>query len=209
MKYQQLVRIDKIYNEPIYLLSKNYSNNKYVFEICGSTKNIYNVKLYNLSKTIYCNCPDGKGYVKKNGLICKHSCFILLKVLKLSKLSNTDDFFNSLLFTPEQIIEINSKYNSLEFLENDFIKLDYINKFKNKNNTNNEIIIKENYENICPICYDELLDITNKKFNHQCVCCHKIFHLNCLNKWLNLGKSNCPYCRTTINNNNNKYQTLE
>lgn len=202
MKYQQLIRIDKIYNEPIYLLGKKYNNNKYIFEICGSTKNIYKVNIYNLSKTIYCNCPDGKSFAKKNGIICKHSCFIILKVLKLS---NTDDFFKSLLFTFNQINEIKDKYNSLQFIENDFIKLDYINKFKNKNNT--EIIPKENYEKECPICYDELVDITNKNFNKQCNCCYTIFHISCLNKWINLGNSNCPFCRSIISNN--KYQSLE
>ena len=60
MKIQQLIRIDKIQHEHIYLLTKNKETNKHVFEICGSTKNVYKVQLYKKSKMIYCNCPDSK-----------------------------------------------------------------------------------------------------------------------------------------------------
>lgn len=207
MKYQQIIRIDKIFNEPIYLLGKNHNNNKYIFEICGSTKNIYKVQIYNLSGKIFCNCPDAKSYAKQNGVICKHACFIILKVLKIS---NSNDFFKTLLFNSNHLNEIKDKYNSLQFIENDYINLEYINKFNNidKNKNNKEIILKESFDKECPICYDELLDITNINFNKQCNCCLKIFHNECLNKWINLGKSNCPYCRTIINNNSD-YQRLD
>ena len=77
---QQLLRLDKIYNEDFFLLDKYQDDNKLIFKICGSTKNIYEVKLYLISKRIYCNCPDSKSWARKYGVICKHSCFVLFKV---------------------------------------------------------------------------------------------------------------------------------
>ena len=74
MKIQQLIRIDKIQHEHIYLLTKNKETNKHVFEICGSTKNVYKVQLYKKSKMIYCNCPDSKSYANNYGVVCKHIC---------------------------------------------------------------------------------------------------------------------------------------
>ena len=200
MKFQQLLRIDKIYDQQIYLLKKNKEDNKFVFEVCGTTKNIYKVQIYKYSKMIFCNCPDAKSYAKQNGVVCKHSCFILLKVLKLI---NSDDFFNMLLFDDKQLEFIKNEFNKLEFIETEYIKMDYVNKFNEL--PEDKIIIKKDMESFCLICYDELDDIENKKFNNQCKYCLKIFHNKCINKWLSLGNNNCPHCRNIMKSNNYKY----
>tara|TARA_B110000285_G_C14816015_1_gene464207 strand:+ start:120 stop:728 length:609 start_codon:yes stop_codon:yes gene_type:complete len=200
MKLQQIVRIDKIYDQSIYLLNKVEESNKYIFNVCGSTKNIYSVKIYKYSKMIYCTCPDTKSYAKQAGVICKHACFILLKVLKLI---NSDDFFNILLFNESQMNYINNEFNKLIFIENEFIKLEYIDKFNKL--TDDKIIVNSESEILCPICYDDLEDIENKLFNNQCKCCLKIFHNICLNKWINMGNNNCPYCRSIIKSNFYKF----
>ena len=200
MKFQQSLRIDKIFDQPIYLLKKKQEDNKFVFEVCGTTKNIYKVQIYKYSKMIYCNCPDAKSYAKQNGVVCKHSCFILLKVLKLI---NSDDFFNMLLFDDKQLEFIKTEFNKLEFIENDYIKMDYVDKFNKL--YDDKIIIKDDMELFCLICYDELDNIENKKFNNQCKYCLKIFHNNCINKWLNMGNYNCPHCRNIMKSNNYKY----
>ena len=44
MKTQQLIRLDKMFYEPIYLLTKKQDGHKYMFEVCGSTKNVYKVQ---------------------------------------------------------------------------------------------------------------------------------------------------------------------
>jgi len=206
MKYQQLLRIDKIHNDPLYLLNIQTYSNKYEFKICGSTKNIYNIGIYIYSKTIYCNCPDGKSYAKKNGVVCKHCCFVILKVLKIP---DANTFFNILLFNDTQMDYINEKIKSLEFVENDYINLEYVDKFKNLISKDNKMIIKKDQDTFCPICYDELLDINNKKINNQCNCCHKIYHNACINKWISMGTNSCPYCRTDIKHTDNIYDSLE
>ena len=80
MKYQQLNRLDKIKHESIYLLDKEKYDNKLVFTMSGSTNNIYKVQLYFGSKMIYCNCPDAKKWCKMECIICKHCCFVLMKI---------------------------------------------------------------------------------------------------------------------------------
>jgi hypothetical protein len=203
MKTQQLIRLDKMFYEPIYLLSKKQEFNKYIFEVCGSTKNIYKVQIYTTSNMIYCNCPDARSYAKNSGVICKHSCFVLIKVLKLI---NQDDYFKVYILNFEQLEHINHKFNSLEFSENDFIKMDYIDKYKN---LKDKITVNPETESICPICYDELEELENKQLNNQCKCCSKIFHNNCLNKWLGFGNTTCPYCRNIIKSNHSNYKSLE
>lgn len=196
MKYQQLIRIDKVNNDELYLLSKSYDGSKFCFDVCGSTKNIYNIKLYNNSKMIFCNCPDARGYAKRNGVICKHSCFILLKVLKLDDISN---YFSTLIFTDEQLSKIKEKYEALSLVNNECVNEEYITKYQNIKNKSNDIIINKEREKECCICYDELVDITNKDFNAQCHHCDNIFHKSCITKWINMGNTNCPYCRGIIN----------
>jgi hypothetical protein len=204
MKTQQLIRVDKMFCESIYLLSKQKEFNKYIFEVCGSTKNIYKVQIYTTSNMIYCNCPDARSYAKNSGVICKHSCFVLIKVLKMP---NQVDYFKIYILNTEQLEHIKNMFNSLEFTENEFIKMEYIDKYKNLKDY--KITVNIDTESKCPICYDELEDLENKQINNQCKCCSKIFHNNCLNKWLSLGNSTCPYCRNLIKSNNNNYKSLE
>ena len=213
MNSEQLIRIDKTFNEPLYLLDTNKVENKLVYKISGSTNNIYNVQIYFNSRRIYCNCPDSKKWARIHNVICKHCCFILLKVLKMSHQS---DFFNNYILSNEQLEELKIKTNNLNLSNNnEFVNQNYIQKFKElTNNPNNNkniktIVLKENYDNFCAICYDEFTDITNIVKHIQCKQCMVILHKICLQKWLNMGNSTCPYCRITIKSeNNNFYKNL-
>ena len=40
-KGQQILRLDKVYNEDFYLLDKFEEDNKLIFKICGSDKKIF------------------------------------------------------------------------------------------------------------------------------------------------------------------------
>ena len=119
-----------------------------------------------------------------------------------------NDFFDSLFLTESQLELIKEKYNSLSLTNNECVNDEYITKYKElKNKNNNEIVINTKREKECCICYDELLDITSKTFNSQCHHCQNIFHKSCLTKWISMGNSTCPYCRQSININNS-YKTL-
>ena len=208
MNIQQLLRIDRIYNDSMYLLNKEHYTNKFVFDISGSTNNIYKVQIYFPSKMIFCDCPDAKGICKKHKLLCKHCCFILIKVLKLK---DYEQYFKSLILSDNELEYIKTSFNNLDLDNNNsFINDNYIKRFSEIDlNRNSSIVLKDNYEKICVICYDILEDITNLTKNKQCKRCYKIIHKNCLQKWIDMGKKTCPYCRNYIDiNDNNNYKNL-
>ena len=66
-----------------YLLDVERHPESYCIKVAGSTRNIYDVKINETDKTIKCNCPDGAGYCRGNNTICKHSYFVLLKMLRM------------------------------------------------------------------------------------------------------------------------------
>jgi hypothetical protein len=208
---QQILRLDKVENESFYLLDKCEEDNKLIFKICGSTKNIYEVKLYLTSKRIFCNCPDSKSWARKYGVICKHCCFVVFKVLKLG--FEKEQFLESLVFSDAQLDALKQVFlkinmNSIE----DFINSHYSEKYKNlekqKQKTDDSIKPRDSDDDFCAICYDEFENITNKDENRQCKTCMKILHKKCLEKWINMGNQNCPYCRTPIQSENNQYKNL-
>lgn len=210
----QLLRFEKLNSEDFYLLDKNSDDSKLIFKICGSTKNVYETKIYFKSKMIFCNCPDSKSWAKKMGVICKHSCFVLFKVLRLK--INKMEYFRKLIFDNSQMEEIKCCYDKLNLLniEQDFINKNYISKFNSlqNNNTGKEIIIDEQNKNddFCAICYEDFENIKNIKENFQCKICLKILHNKCINKWTSMGNKTCPYCRSSIKKDtNNNYINLD
>ena len=159
MKYQQLNRIDKINYEPLYLLNKTKENNKLTFEISGSTNNIYKVQLYFTSKMLYCNCPDAKKWCKLDNIICKHCCFILLKVLNFKE-ELYDNYFNILIFTNEQITYLKTQFDKINLNNNIYVNEIYIEKYNKliDNIQTNEkpcIKLKENQDTFCIICFNK------------------------------------------------------
>lgn len=215
MNNQQLIRFEKINSEDFFLLNKENDNSKFVFKICGSTKNIYENKIYIKSKMIFCNCQDSKSWAKKYGVICKHSCFVLFKVLRLK--INKIEYFKRLIFNNDEIEEIKNSFNSLNLLnyEQDFLSKEYINKFKNLNiDKNNKLSIEKNdIEKFCGICYENIDKSENIINIFQCNVCLKLLHNKCINKWTSMGNNTCPYCRSIIkkktqSNPNIHYQNL-
>ena len=212
---QQLLRFEKINSDDFFLLNKSFDDSKLIFNICGSTKNVYETKIYFKSKMIFCNCPDSKSWARKYGVICKHSCFVLFKVLRLK--FDKMDYFNKLIFNEQQIREIKDSFEKLNLLnyEEDFLNKDYSNKFNSikKNSSNkSEIFLKneEDKETFCAICYEDFENIKNIKENFQCLICLKILHNKCINKWRSMGNKTCPYCRSSITtDSNNNYINLE
>ena len=212
MDINQILRIDRIFNDSIYLLDVNSVDNKYIFEISGTTNNIYRVQIHLNTGKIYCNCPDALGWCKKNNILCKHCCFIIIKVLKLP---DYKVFFETKILKENQIEFLKKNIKNLNLnSENTFVNtklLDRYNEIKNDNNSK-QIDIQKNNESICVICYSELENL-EKSDSHlkykQCKCCFKIIHKKCLQKWIDIGKNTCPYCRNFITlEKNGKYKNL-
>ena len=43
MRYEQVIRLERAKSEKIFLLQKNLEDHRCVFNICGTSKNVYNV----------------------------------------------------------------------------------------------------------------------------------------------------------------------
>ena len=80
MKDEQIIRLERASREKIFLLEKSLEAHRCIFNICGTTKNVYNISVYFGSGKIFCNCPDGRGQCKRIGVFCKHICFLITKV---------------------------------------------------------------------------------------------------------------------------------
>lgn len=210
MNYGQNVRINRVYNEKIYLLDVSKNPFDYMIKICGTTKNVYNVKIsyngYNKGKLV-CNCPDGRKFINSK-TFCKHCCFVLIKLLKYEK-SDLESLFALLIFTDKQLEHLQTIFSKFNIdSHNDIINHDLVNKFINYKDP--DFKIKEvNKEEDCPICYDKFGTDDLK----SCPSCNNAFHTKCINMWLiNSVNKSCPYCRSTVweklNNDFNSYKNL-
>lgn len=216
---KQQSRFDKIYNDKIFILDIEKKTFDYFIKICGTTNNVYTIKLsylgYNKGQ-IRCDCPDGKKF-NYNNVFCKHVCFLLFKVFKNIKENYQSTIFNILVFDDNQLNSINEFISNLNIVNCDGVNNELLEKYRNiKNIENIEIdnfTVKEiDTKDLCPICFDSYND-TNLNLYLKCPCCNKVFHKLCINIWLNnTVDKTCPYCRSIIWKKLNKgflnYQNL-
>lgn len=224
MSYHQKSRFSKIYQDDFYLLNIDKYPDKFKIDISGSTKNIYSIFIYENTRKIKCNCPDMKSWASYNRCVCKHCCFLLFRVLKLSELG---DFFDILEFSEELFPDImiklfillnkltNIDHNEAPEIINKEI-LEKYNKLMEKKEEENPT--KDKYgskkiinDDMCPICF---IDFEKEgECLLDCPECKKTIHKSCMEKWLTLGKSSCVYCRSDVwkdyNKELNEYKNLD
>lgn len=215
MNNNQRSRYKKGLVQKFFLLEKSFTDH-ISLSLSGTTLNVYNVKIYVNSSfpKIYCNCPDSKSWAKSFGCICKHSCFVLKKVFKNIDLER---YLTNYIFLPEEIESMKEEFNNLTFhvepgTENisiydlEYLKI-YNGKKKVKPEDNPFKCPKLEEEKECSICYDNL-----ENTNLKCPDCNQIFHKQCIEFWLNSGRSTCPYCRSDtwaiLKSNKNAYINL-
>ncbi len=222
LNWSQRDRFRNGLDSPFYLLDFEIpEENKFLFTLCGSTRNIYDITI-DLSETtsgkMSCNCPDGCGHCIENNSICKHSYFILFKVLKFYGLASPEvDFFTTNRFTGRTLTFLKNKLRTFQelyrhpALENeDFISTGFRDRYQNYKQSHHPepeltpLTISDDFqvedseitlEDECLICYckyhadDQVL---------RCPNCHKKFHKTCLDMWFRIGtgSSSCPHCRS-------------
>lgn len=216
MESLQRRRYEKIFWEKFYLLEKKITGKNTQFCISGSTANIYTITINFKDKDIFCNCPDMKNEkMCEKEYICKHCCFILFKVLKCINVDETLIFINFHL-SDDEIKKIKKKIKILDInLNEDFVNLDLLNKYKNlslkdkdrgKDNVEGTTYIPND---TCIICFEDFLE--EKTTFLICPECRNIVHKKCIEKWINMGKKSCVYCRAKVWKNyscSNDYKNL-
>ena len=158
-----------------------------------------------------CNCPDAKSHAKTHHCLCKHICFIIFKVLKNTVDKSTTQLFKNHYLFQDEKEKVLEKINNLNINDdNDFVNKEYIQKYEKLKNIDPKKLfsVKKEFDmnDECPICYDALEE---KNKCVQCPACNNILHNICINKWLNVGNTNCPYCRSeSWENYNNEHSYI-
>jgi len=200
--FHQQKRINKSLAETFYLLEQSNSGSETaVWKIAGSTNNVYTVKLFlKLSLEtgdVYCfecDCPDGQIHTRKFNCVCKHVCFILLKVLKYplrdyntSNIFNLQVFFSKLYMGTSHMQEIVSRMQNCQIdIEDNLVCQFRQLQMEEKTNT----IRPEE----CPICFE-----ANGPDIVTCFTCKNSVHLICMNRWSSIKKTkSCVFCRASF-----------
>ena len=230
---QQCRRLYRAKHEPLYLLDYSMSkdnklNSILEFKICGSTKNIYTITLKD--RRLTCDCPDNFSGCRYNNVICKHSCFVLCKVLKCNEsIFNPLKSNNNMIMNDFYFSNILKEFSKLKDriqtqTQNESIsKKELIDKYKqiqkedsNSNSNSNEPyksifkytgdLSEKHNEDTCGICFNIL---KLNKLMAICPTCRNIVHIECMRKWMNMGKDTCVYCRSSIWKNYKKEELKE
>ena len=209
MDNNQLKRLNKLDSESFFLLKVEKDEVNYTLSISGSTKNIYKVKILGNSRTIYCDCPDSKGWCRNLDCYCKHSCFVLFRIFK-TIFTNKEDIFREKFLTVEQYESISNRLDSMlnggliNYQNSDIVDEELLEKFKKleqnefKSEKNEDYEVNEEQDkktDMCPICF---IDIEENDKLIKCPKCKNISHLECMEKWLSVGNLTCVYCRSDV-----------
>lgn len=190
MDPRQIQRINKANTEDLHLLEFNIDNDQKhcTFAICGAKKLVYASTLNSLGK-FECDCPDY--IVNGRRFVCKHICFVLLKVLKYrfeqfaangcTMVEGDEQYFKN-IENYEFDGHIVNTYNVLK--QGPFI-------FDTPKKT-----IEEYAKDDCPICLLPLDDPTVLK---ACPSCKNGIHESCVDMWITTsGSDSCVLCRSNV-----------
>ena len=236
MKDKQHERFQKIFYENLYLLNLANTNHEVIFNVSGSTANVYSVKILKSGEWnhIFCNCHDSKKWANYSGVVCKHVLFVIFKVLKLFQYKNNlslitvsdeGELFLEKKKLHKDYLEVIDIFLELFNINNDtseFINKDYIQKYNTlrlkqtaedededkdcSNDTNKQLTDKKKIGH-CLICFDDFSELSIE-LHSQCSVCETIYHKSCVNKWFN-HNSSCPLCRSANSFSNSEEMIKE
>ena len=191
---QQQKRFNKLNYESFFLLKVEKNDLGFLLNVSGSTRNVYSIQINQNSRRLECNCPDAKSWALYHNCLCKHVCFILLRMFK--EIYNKESkIFKDRVLTLEEYNYISNKLIEMNINEQeDIVDLELIEKFKNLKTDNNPFKSETSLEDkMCPICF---LDIDGASV--KCPECRNVLHIECMEKWLEMGNKTCVYCRSNV-----------
>ena len=172
-------RYERALNQKLYLLNIEEHDEYMVFDVRGSTNNIYNIKLDKINYS--CSCPD---HQTRNN-VCKHILFIIGKIGEETTIARN-------LFNFSHIYDENIYNVAIDSIKERLKKLKKEKRKKEKKDNN----IKCSKDEICCICFESLDHDLYHETN-----CNNYFHNSCIDKWLQ-NKDSCPLCRNKLFKNN-------
>jgi hypothetical protein len=160
---EQIKRFDKVFMDRIHLLDRKISaRDGATFVVSGSVQCVYHVTLHPNSGRFACDCPDAMSHCKRHRCVCKHVCFVIVKVLGIQDVA---PIISGVLHLDWDAMTLLADANSGEVTEAHLVSRyrqfvctegggTVITKFSPKQ-TSKEDEDEEDEE--CPICYELLV----------------------------------------------------
>jgi hypothetical protein len=199
---QQSRRYEKIFSERFYVLDvfEMDDTRGVTVKLSGSTRSVYTLTLDG-DGFLRCDCPDFEGHAKRYRCLCKHLCFLIVRVAKIHADHRT---FVERRLRGESLAAVASKLRILalgfasvdpELVDRD-LSSRYAAAVAREKRTGDEfasVVVDEDTAEFedCPICYDSLA----RGERRRCPDCKKDIHGICIERWLERRRT-CPLCRS-------------
>ena len=208
LRTAQLTRIARMQSEPIYLMEcVGRRDQDLAFHISGSTRNTYTVTIQKNSGDIKCSCPDARSHAAHQKVVCKHCCFVLLRILRIIEVrdhTSASGFFDSLQLSPQELAAAARAFahisrsgvetSPLPTLAQSSSSSPPVPKMATRYSTSLLDVKPVKEGDTCPICFDDLMGTACS----ACGTCKNSLHTQCLQKWIDMGKHTCVLCRSSI-----------
>ena len=222
----QLARMEKVYTEPFYLLNRaapSADASSLAFDVSGSKRDIYRVTLRPDGR-MGCTCMDARLNCGRKGCVCKHACFVLVRVLRRCDLAFfltgglrlegasavIADFAAGLsavteeemrphpppFFSPPPLLPPATATAAAATAR---VPTTPRRGISNISNIDFDVVKRPpGPEDECPVCYDLLLAGQRQRLV-GCPTCGQGVHHGCVTRWLATSPhGTCVYCRSTV-----------
>ncbi len=226
---QQATRIRKVYEEEYYVLDHSVEESKINIFISGSSKSVYTITVFKgktQGSAMWCNCPDSKSHAARHNCICKHCCFVLLKI---GRIYDANSIINKLLSVSQENqltsrllkvisiatrltdVNVNEDEDEDKELTNQTLKLKYMS-LTSSSSTEVDVVVPTEVKVEEKKCtkFDKsqreleedaecpiCFDYLNEGEIKSCPDCHNYVHFACIEKWLQT-KETCVLCRSSV-----------
>lgn len=213
LSHFQADRIHRANQDAIFLLDSNIDMDTGCLSvnICGNSRNVYRVSLSRTHDGKYqwgCNCPDMLTHARKSGCICKHVCFLIYKVVRVTE-TESEPLTTRGTFSMDETIhkQFVTKLHNRADLPTSVFDQGLALTFTDKTQTGRTLDAFLPNEDArtddatCPICFDSIdtEPLNHKTSCHMCPACKNLVHKTCMSKYATHKKSqvSCIYCRST------------
>jgi hypothetical protein len=219
----QMARMEKVFHEPFFLLSRGSEasgERRLTFDVSGSRRDTYLVTL-RPDGTVGCTCMDARLNCARKGCVCKHACFVLVRVLRACERSFAFFGADGMRLPPEAVSEAFERFREGTLINEDHLvplrDEEYLDDLARRmaeirrsmesltcNGDRDSAPITGIFDfthvakppqtgDECPVCYDDLL----RGALSGCPECGKGVHTACVRRWLDVAPHrSCVYCRS-------------
>lgn len=191
----QMARMTKVASEPFFLVAHPAATDlgALKFIVSGSTQTRHTVTLTREGR-IFCSCMDARVGCWRCGCMCKHACFVLIRVVRLA---------STAVYTRLRLSEADL-HTCSEVVAGRTALQDAV--FRPMTPGHSGAVFSAfrapTEEDDCPICYTPLLPDTESNPLRGCPDCGQAVHLGCMTRWVLYSPSrddnSCVMCRSSV-----------